>query len=230
VLADRTCDRSLVMTSSFTNMVIAAMVLGLLRDVDRYEAAVEALSRAGHFLLGDPVSRLADVARRRYRTGLFLGAGCRAGGAREGSLKLTEMSDGRVLSFAETCLGLRHGPMSAIREEALVVCFLSSGLPARAYEADLVREINRKRLGARKVLVGEAVPVEFARDEDVIVDCPGMTALGDDRVPVLDVLVAQVLAFFQCLHLDLRPDSPSVAGVIQRVVEPFPIHGEPEGG
>jgi tagatose-6-phosphate ketose/aldose isomerase len=219
-----------VMTSSFTNMVIAANVLGLLHDVDRYQAIVEALGTAGDLLLGPHVPALAAVARRSYRTALFLGAGCRSGAAREGSLKLTEMSDGRVLSFAESYLGLRHGPMSAIREETLVVCFLSSDLPARAYEADLIREINRKHLGTRKVLIGEAVPADLAREEDVIVECPGMAALGDDRVPVLDAVVAQVLAFIHCLHLGLRPDSPSVAGVIHRVVEPFPIYGEAASG
>lgn len=224
VLADRTCDRSLVMTSSFTNMVVAAMVLGMLRDVGRYEAVVEALGTAGEALLAHEAGPLAAVAGRSYRTGLSLGAGCRFGAAREGSLKFTEMSDGRAPSFAETYLGLRHGPMSAARDEALVVCFLSSGLPARAYEADLIGEINRKGLGARKVLVGGRVPAHLAREGDVVIECPEMGALGDERVAVLDVLVAQVLAFFHCLHLGLRPDEPSAAGVIQRVVGPFPIH------
>lgn len=224
VLADRTCDRSLVMTSSFTNMLVAAGALSLLDDLPRYASIVESLSGAAESLLAADVSSLAAIGSVDYRTGLFLGAGCRHGGAREGSLKLTEMSDGRVLSFAETYLGLRHGPMSAVRKDALVVCFVSSDPLARAYEIDLVQEINRKDLGAHKVLVGEHVPSDLARAGDVIVDC-ATAQLGDDRLAALDVLVAQLLAFFHCLHLGLRPDAPSVAGVIRRVVDPFPIHG-----
>ena len=224
VLDERTCDRSLVMTSSFTNMVVAASALGRLHDLGGYQAEVGALSRAAGFLLSHEAPSLAALARRPFRTVGFLGAGCRYGGAREASLKLTEMSDGRVLSFAETYLGLRHGLMSAVREDVLIICFMSSDPTARAYETDLVSELNRKRLGAEKVLVGEAIPGELAVDGDLIVECPGMAALGDDRAPVLDVLVAQLLAFFHCLHLGLRPDSPSEAGVISRVVEPFTIH------
>ncbi len=224
VLDERTCDRSLVMTSSFTNMVVAASALGMLRDLGGYQARIGVLSRVAESILSHEAQPLAALARRPFRTVVFLGAGCRYGGAREASLKMTEMSDGLVLPFAETYLGLRHGLMSAVREDVLIVCFMSSDPTARAYEADLVSELNRKRLGAGKVLVGEAIPGELAVDGDLIVDCPGMTALGDDSAPVLDVLVAQLLAFFHCLHLGLRPDSPSEAGVINRVVEPFTIH------
>jgi tagatose-6-phosphate ketose/aldose isomerase len=226
VLDERTCDRSLVMTSSFTNMVVAASALGKLRDLGGYQAEVEALSRAAGVILARQVEPLATLVRRSFRTVVFLGAGCRYGGAREASLKLTEMSDGLVLPFAETYLGLRHGLMSAVREDVLIVCFMSSDPTARAYEADLVSELNRKRLGAGKVLVGEAIPGALALDGDLIVECPGMAALGDDSAAVLDVLVGQLLAFFHCLHLGLRPDSPSAAGVINRVVEPFTIHRE----
>jgi tagatose-6-phosphate ketose/aldose isomerase len=226
VLNERTCDRSLVMTSSFTNMVIAASILGFLDDTRRYQKQAAALSRAADYLLDHRVQPLADLARRSFRTVVFLGVGCRYGGAREASLKLTEMSDGLVLSFAETYLGLRHGPMTAIREDTLVVCFLSSDPTARAFEVDLVSELNRKRLGAGKVLFGEAIPGDLAAEGDLVVECPGMATLGDDCAPVLDVLAAQLLGFFRCLHLGLRPDSPSASGVINRVVEPFTIHRE----
>ena len=41
---------------------------------------------------------------------------------------------------------------------------------------------------------------------------------------MLDVLVGQLLAFFRCLSLGLRPDMPSDDGVINRVVEEFALH------
>lgn len=224
VLNERTCDRSLVMTSSFTNMVIAASVLGTLHDTGRYRAQVAVQARAAVHVLAHQADMLAARARRPLRTVVFLGAGCRYGGAREASLKMTEMSDGRVLSFAETYLGLRHGPMSAIRDETMVVCFLSSDATARAYETDLVSEITRKDLGAMKILFGEAMPAGLVAEGDLVLECPGLATAGDDGAPVLDLLVGQLLAFFHCLHLGLRPDAPSASGVINRVVEPFTIH------
>jgi len=48
--------------------------------------------------------------------------------------------------------------------------------------------------------------------------------LGDDNLPVLDVIVGQLLAFFRCLQEGLRPDSPSESGVIHRVVQGFTLH------
>ena len=41
---------------------------------------------------------------------------------------------------------------------------------------------------------------------------------------VLDVMVGQLLALFRCLQEGLRPDSPSKAGVIRRVVPSFTLH------
>src|SRR4029079_15931512 len=52
VLDDRTCDRSLVMTSSFTNMVLAARLLPLTGDVDGYRARLARLAgQAAELLL-----------------------------------------------------------------------------------------------------------------------------------------------------------------------------------
>jgi tagatose-6-phosphate ketose/aldose isomerase len=114
--------------------------------------------------------------------------------------------------------------MCAVDDHALVVSYLSRDPVVRAYEADLVRELNRKELGARKVLVGADVPDDLAGPGDVVVDVPGLAAVDDDDATVLDVLVGQVLAFFRCLAVGLRPDSPSNDGVISRVVESFAIH------
>jgi tagatose-6-phosphate ketose/aldose isomerase len=41
---------------------------------------------------------------------------------------------------------------------------------------------------------------------------------------VLDAVVGQLLAFFRCLGAGHRPDSPSEASVITRVVSGFEIH------
>jgi tagatose-6-phosphate ketose/aldose isomerase len=224
VLDDKTCDRSLVMTSSFTNMLLAGRLLALTGDVQDYEARALRLAGLGAQVLLHHGDALATAARSAFRSAVYLGSGGRYGSAREGALKMLEMTAGRVMTFPETYLGLRHGPMCAVDEEALVVCFLSTDAVARAYEADLVRELNRKGLGARKVLVGAGVPPDLVSPGDVVVDVPGLASVDDDDAPVLDVLVGQLLALFRCLATGLRPDSPSDDGVISRVVESFEIH------
>jgi len=75
-----------------------------------------------------------------------------------------------------------------------------------------------------KVIVGEGVPPDLVREGDVVIDCQGLSNLGDDNSPVIDVIAGQLLAFFRCLEEGLRPDSPSEDGVISRVVQTFALH------
>ena len=228
ILHERTNDRSLVMTSSFTNMVLAARSLGFLDRPAEYQEMVHRLRGvAGHLLIRHGQS-LAEVARDDYGFALYLGAGCRLGAAREASLKMMEMSAGRTRTMVETYLGLRHGPMAAVHDDTLIVCLLSADALARAYEIDLIRELNRKKLGRRKVIVGEGIPTDLMRDSDVAVECPGINQVGDENVAVIDVLAGQLLALYHCLAIGLRPDSPSPGGIISRVVEDFRVHKSSE--
>lgn len=223
-LDDGTNDRSLVMTSSFTNLVIAARHLGFLNASDRYQAQVRMLSGIAGTLIQGYFGTLSRVASQDFRRVVFLGSGSRYGAAREAALKMLEMTAGRVSSMSETYLGLRHGPMSFVHSDTLVVCFLSSDATSRAYEADLIRELDQKNLGMLKVIVGEDIPSDLAREQDVALDCPGLCDVGDDAAPVIDVVVGQLLGFFRCLREGLRPDSPSESGVINRVVQSFTLH------
>ncbi|MFL6447136.1 MAG: SIS domain-containing protein [Bryobacteraceae bacterium] len=224
VLDPRTNDRSLVMTSSFTNMALAARFLGFLDDPQAYEDAVTKLAIASRHILSTAFDGIDRLAQNPFRRAVYLGTGCRYGAAREASLKMLEMTAARVVTMAETYLGLRHGPMSFIDGETLVVCFLSADPVRRAYEMDLVREINSKGLGWRKMLVGARVPRELATEEDLIVEYGVPNGIADHDAPVLDVLAGQILAFHRCLDLGLSPDAPSSTGVITRVVGNFTIH------
>lgn len=223
-LEDGTNDRSLVMTSSFTNLVIAAQFLGYLDDVDSYQARCHKCSKIVGELFVGSFEKLAQVGSCEFKRAVFLGTGAQFGAARESALKMLEMTAGRVSVLPETYLGLRHGPMSYVDTETLVVCFLSSDLTLRAYEYDLIRELRQKNLGKLKIIVGENIPAELVCDQDFALECPGLAEIGDDGAPLVDVVVAQLLAFFRCLREGLHPDSPSEGGIINRVVQSFTLH------
>ena len=224
VLAKETNDRSLVMTSSFTNMVLGARFLGMVSMPAAYGALAQTLSRIAQDLLLTQFDTLAELAEREFGRVFYLGSGTRLGAAREAALKMLEMTAGRVWADCETYLGLRHGPLSAVHANSLVVCCLSSDPLVRAYECDLIRELNDKRLGMAKLIFGENVPAGLAQDEDVVIDCAGLSTVGADEVPILYVLLGQVLALFRCMADGLQPDSPSRDGVINRVVQKFMVH------
>jgi len=226
-LPPETNDESLVMTSSFTNLTLAARFLGLLDRPEAYRKLCATQSRICRDLLATHFDVLATIAATEFRRAVFLGSGTRFSAAREASLKMLEMTSGRVTTVCESFLGLRHGPMSFVHEDTLVVCQLSSDSRTRAYELDLLTELDRKKLGLCKVIVGEDVPDSAARAGDEVIQCGGLGELGDDDGAIIFVVVAQLLAFFRCLEEGLRPDSPSEGGVISRVVESFPLHTLP---
>jgi tagatose-6-phosphate ketose/aldose isomerase len=225
VLDDKTNDESLVMTSSFSNLVVAARTLGALDSPETHESRTRTLARAAARVLRESGDALGVVGgEEKCRTAVFLGSGCRLGAAREAALKMLEMTAGEVWTLSESFLGLRHGPMSALRKDTLLVAFLSSDPLVRPYEVDLLRELDQKQLGRRRVLVGAQIPRELAGEGVVIVDCDPISSLDDADLTVIDTLVGQLLAFFRCRAGGYRPDSPSASGVITRVVSSFAIH------
>lgn len=222
-LDDLTNDRSLVMTSSFTNLVLAARFLGYLSRHEEYRELCNSLSGIAERLLLTRLDEIAAVAGSPFRRAVFLASGGRFGGAREAALKMLEMTSGRIPTMCETYLGFRHGPMSFAHGDTLIICFLSSNPSLRAFESDLLMELNRKELGLAKMIVGECIPTELLREGDLAIDCAGLAKVGDENASVIDVLVGQLLGFFRCINEGLSPDSPS-AGIINRVVQSFTMH------
>ena len=222
VLPPETNDRSLVMTSSFTNLVLAAGALS--RAGEALRASAARVAAAGRAVLSRTASALASAARRSFSSAVFLGGGARLGSAHEAALKMLESTSGRVVTLSDSFLGLRHGPMAAVAPDTLVVAFLSADPVARAFERDVLLELRRKGLGRWTVLVGDRIPADLASGrEDVRVDAGHDGPLDDAELTLIDALTGQLLAFFRCLHLGGRPDSPS-SGAIRRVVESFEIH------
>jgi len=217
VLDEKTDDRSLVMTSSFTTLVLAGRALG--GEPGACEARARGLASAAARLLREQSSALAEVARSGFGSVFYLGSGCRLGSAREAALKMLEMNGGDVWTLAESYLGLRHGPMSGIRPDTLLVAFLSSDPLVRAYELD------RKALGSRRVVLGAGVPRDLGASPGVLpLDSGVALPYADEDLTLLDAVTGQLIAFFRCLAAGYRPDSPSEDSVITRVVSGFEIH------
>lgn len=225
-LSEEVHDRSLVMTSSFTNLALSARFLGWLDRPEEFSASASRLSHAARRLLTVWPDRLNSFVSGDIERVLFLGDGCQYAAARECALKMLEMTAGRVATMAETYLGLRHGPMCFINEKTLMVCFQSSDPLIRAYQRDLIAEIDAKGLGARKLVAGVddpgAVPNKGS-DLAISYDFPGYDA-DDADLAMLNVMIGQILGFHRCREEGLQPDSPSESGVISRVVGEFRIH------
>jgi tagatose-6-phosphate ketose/aldose isomerase len=219
VLDDRTCDRSLVMTSSFTNLVLAGLGLAYTERPADYAAGARRLAALARKLLLTESEPLAEVAGGEYQRMIVLGDGSAYGAARESALKTLEMTGGRVLTMAETTLGFRHGPMCTLRDDALLVVFLSSVESRRAYQLDLLDEIRQKGLRGRKIVVGSLRDGNF--EGDLVVSLGGSDRLPDEWSALLFAMIGQLIAFLRCRAEGLRPDEPVENGAITRVVSAF---------
>jgi tagatose-6-phosphate ketose/aldose isomerase len=225
VLDDRVNDRGLAMTSSFSNMVLTGQSVAHVRDLNSYAPILDELAATA----GRTLPETADVCARLVADGFskvcFLGSGSLKAAATESALKVLELTAGRVISFAESFLGLRHGPLSAIDSETLIVGFLSGDARRRAFELDLLQEICDKELTAKCLAVLPIEPDDLVRrvaSKSIVLPFSGR--ILDVYRPPVDVMIGQLLGLFASLEHGLKPDAPSPFGAISRVVSHVRIH------
>ncbi len=216
-LDPRTNDRSLVMTSSFSSLVLAGMALAQPEKVSANVKAQSARAAALFPEIDEACRRVSDRVRDRI---VVLSSSPLLGWGREAGLKTLEMTSGHFTVVTETFLGLRHGPMSFVKPDTLVLCLLSNDPLRQSYEIDLLDELRSKKIG---YLVGIADPEEPDQlfDERI----PAVAPREDDslRTPY-EIVSAQLLGYHLSLRIGLNPDNPSPDGIINRVVRGVKIH------
>ena len=219
LLDDAVNDRSLAMTSSFTNMVVFGQELAHLWDRDFSEETLDKMTIAAEYLLGEGSFLAHEFAQHGYRRACFVGAGALGATGRESALKVLELTSGDIQTMHETTLGLRHGPMSSLNIETIFMGFISTDDRRRRYDIDLLNEIRAKQVVRTIVAVGQTDAAS-----DYSLHCAAFDDLPDAYRPAVDVIFSQMFGLFSSIELGLKPDSPSPNGLISRVVEKFAIY------
>jgi tagatose-6-phosphate ketose/aldose isomerase len=224
VLDDAVNDRGLAMTSSFTNMVLAGQCVANAEDLAQFGELVAHLAKTGTDFLPAAAEVAAAVTTLGCNRACFVGSGALSAVADECALKVVELSAGKVTTLAETPLGLRHGPMSSVDGETLFVAFLSSDARRRGYELDLLREIDRKRLGRVRAVVTARGQEDVTALADYCLSLDCAADFPDHYRPILDVMLGQLVGLFASMRCGLKPDQPSPGGTITRVVSPIKLY------
>ena len=224
VLDDAVNDRGLAMTSSFSNMLLAGQCIAHLDDFPQFGDVVSQLSEAGGNFLPMAGEAASEATALGCTRACFVGSGALRAVADESTLKVVELSAGKITTLAETPLGLRHGPMSSVNDQTIFVAFLSSEPRRRGYEVDLLREINRKRLGKVRLVVSANDCSDVATLADSCLPLGLKPGFDDHHRPVLDVILGQSLGLFASMRNGLMPDQPSPDGTITRVVQPIQLY------
>lgn len=217
VLPDVTNDRSFAMTSSFSSMLLtAALAFGLIPA-----EAVAHLSQAAAKVLQQAWPLAQRLTKKDFQRVVYLGSNELRGLASEAALKMLELTDGRVVAVSDSTLGFRHGPKTIVNDRTLVVVMLSNDSYTRAYDCDLLHELQRDNRAGEILALG-ARPEGMDKAESLLY--AGMSGVPDIELALLNAVVAQTYALLQSLSLGLTPDRPNPTGVVNRVVQGVVIH------
>ena len=213
-------DAGFAMTSSFTSMMLTALLVFDKTDLVTKEEKISALIALSQEML-DSAAAIQKMVSLDCNRVIYLGAGPFFGLAHEAQLKILELTAGQVATMYESPIGFRHGPKSLVNEETVVVVFSSTDTYTKLYDLDLVREVAGDEI-ARKVILLTDQKENLENVEQVILSSQ---YLVDDVYRVFPYIVyGQLFALLTALKVKNRPDTPSPTGTVNRVVQGVIIH------
>ncbi len=202
LVADSAREQSVAQTRSFGTMLVLAQLLAAqvagqsdLQALHTLPERCAALLQTYHPL----AQRLGeDHHIQRF---FFLGSHTLYGIACEAMLKMKEMS----LAYSEAfhTLEFRHGPMSMVNENTLIIGLLSEA--THAHELEVLHEMHKR--GARVLALADQARWLAGADwaEQVILD----SGLPAGARPALYLPVLQLLAYYRALTNNQNPDRPT---------------------
>ncbi len=194
-------EKSFAQTGSFAAMLIAVQTLAALTaDDDAFLREIKALPSQAEELIAraKPVAKAVGTVEGHKRIS-YLGSGPLYGLANEGTIKMKEMS----LSLAEAYhfMEFRHGPMSLLDDEHLIVGLVSER--TREYEMAVLRDL-RARGGSIVVIANENGGLSQEFDTVFTLN----SALSERARPVLYLPFLQLMAYYRAMGRNLNPDRP----------------------
>ncbi|MBX6361067.1 MAG: SIS domain-containing protein [Acidobacterium ailaaui] len=220
VLPEEANDEGLAMTCSYTSMLMTALFITFLNEREIFNEQFELSINVAQKLLSDQLTNLETIAKKNFTRAVFLGSGPLFGTAMEASLKLQELTNGRVICKADSFLGFRHGPKVIVNEDTLVVYFFSNNKYASQYEIDLV---NSMQHALYQIGIGEKVINEIQIDKQIILSS-GSKPIHKYFQSLSYIIPGQLIGFFKSMQLGIKPDTPSLNGAISRVVQGVNIY------
>ncbi len=201
VLPAETHDSGFAMTSSFSTMLLTALILFSAKgpNTTKLHNAADGFDN-----VQATMQNLIGPAPERA---VFLGTGAMTFAAREAALKVMELSAGRIPCLWDSVLGFRHGPKSFVTDQTEIVVFTSSEIPAVRYEADLIAELRQQFPNVRVTSIGPDGDVDISHPDGSVWAAPNA------------ILYAQLAGCIWAHAMGLNVDNPFEGqGTLTRVV------------
>lgn len=219
-LTDETHDQSFAMTSSFSNMYLAAYLCFNIDKLSEKTTVINDIcSSVENFLNSgyDVAKKIVD--EYNFERIVYLGSNTLKGISQESSLKMLELTAGKTVAVFDTPLGFRHGPKSIINDSTLTVVYVSDDKHTYKYELDLIKEISNQRKNNELVIVYNKPSDELAFLADYIIPYNIKSNINNAELGLAYITFAQTLAVLKSLSIGLTPDNPCPSGEVNRVVK-----------
>jgi glucosamine--fructose-6-phosphate aminotransferase (isomerizing) len=202
LLAEGADEKSVVMTRSFTSMLLTIQRLAAMCSQNgEYLKELESLPRLGTEVLNRAKVMAPGITRDRdWSSFVFLGPGPYYGLACEAMLKMKEMS--LSVSEAYHTLEYRHGPMSMVNDRMLITFFISD--KGRREETVLLKEM--KKIGAKILTICENGGDGIRESSDYCLELN--SGLSDSARLILCMPMVQLMSYHWARRKGIDADHP----------------------
>ena len=226
LMPPQTNDLGFAMTSSFTTMVLNAMAVFNIDNIENFSSDVDKLSNSVNDFIENNIEKVTSLSNEDFERIVYLGSSTSKGIARESALKVLELTAGKVNASYDTPLGFRHGPKSVVDDETVSVIYISNDEYTRKYDLDLAKEMLAHKKNDKVVIVGDNIEEDILNKADYVFNVENINYNVENKVllPLQQIIFGQMLSFLKSVNLGITPDNPCPTGEVNRVVQGVILH------
>ena len=226
LMPPQTNDLGFAMTSSFTTMVLNAMAVFNINNIENFSSDVDKLSNSVNDFIENNIEKVTSLSNEDFERIVYLGSSTSKGIARESALKVLELTAGKVNASYDTPLGFRHGPKSVVDDETVSVIYISNDEYTRKYDLDLAKEMLAHKKNDKVVIVGDTIEEDILNKADYVFNVENINYNVENKVllPLQQIIFGQMLSFLKSVNLGITPDNPCPTGEVNRVVQGVILH------
>ena len=226
LMTPQTNDLGFAMTSSFTTMVLNAMAVFNINNIENFSSDVDKLSNSVNDFIENNIEKVTSLSNEDFERIVYLGSSTSKGIARESALKVLELTAGKVNASYDTPLGFRHGPKSVVDDETVSVIYISNDEYTRKYDLDLAKEMLAHKKNDKVVIVGDNIEEDILNKADYVFNVENINYNVENKVllPLQQIIFGQMLSFLKSVNLGITPDNPCPTGEVNRVVQGVILH------
>lgn len=214
VLDERTNDKGFAMTSSASSMLLAALII-FDKEFDKNKLN-ELIDLAKAAL--DYDEKIQEIVDLDYDRIVYLGSGALSYMTSEATLKVLELTAGKIATLHDSSAGFRHGPKSFLNGKTIVFNYISNDDYTSKYDLDMIHEIKNEKIVESILGIGSSRFEESDFSFNIGKD------LSDAYLSIVYLILGQLFAYRTAIKIGNDVDNPSSTGTVNRVVKGVTEH------